>query len=211
MVAIAVVFTASVAGCANRQVGYEVERSDLGYDVRNNSQVQIAALRGDHALLSLSKDFRRSVVDMVNFAFASSQLDAAARQILDQQAVWILAHPLVRLRIYGHTDLVGGYEYNLRLGQRRADAVAAYLVSRGVGANRLEAVVSLGKTRPLVPVDAPEVRNRRTVTEVVGYVPQSASFDFDGKRAHQVYQDYVSGDTSEPPSSETPQAIFISQ
>jgi outer membrane protein OmpA-like peptidoglycan-associated protein len=199
---------AGLAGCADREAGYEVQRAGFGDEVRNNKLAQIG---GDQALLGLSEDFRRSAPDMITFAFNSAILDPTAQRILDQQAAWILRHPIVRLRIYGNTDLVGSPAYNYRLGQRRADAAAAYLVSRGISRGRLEAVVSFGETRPLVLTNAPERLNRRTVTEVVGYAAAGAGFDFDGKRAHRVYQNYVSGERPALVQYGDAQEVFIPQ
>ena len=200
---------AVLGGCATREVGDEVFRPDFGAGVRSNVQAHVAGMNA--ALLGLSQDFRRSAPDRINFAFNSAVLGPEAQRILDQQAAWIVRQPQVRLRIYGHTDLVGSETYNYDLGLRRAQAAAAYLVSRGVEASRLEAVASFGETRPLVPTDDPERINRRTVTEVIGFVQAAAGFDFDGKRAHAVYQDYVTGDVAEPVIPEGATGIFIAQ
>jgi outer membrane protein OmpA-like peptidoglycan-associated protein len=191
------VLLSALAGCADREVGSDIQQADFGDEVRSNDLAQIAAYGGDRVLLGLSEDFRRSAPDMITFAFDSAVIDPTAQRILDQQAAWILRHPIVRLRIYGNTDLVGSPAYNYRLGQRRANAVAAYLVARGVSRGRLEAVVSFGETRPVILTDQPERQNRRTVTEVVGYAAPAAGFDFDGKVAQRVYQEYVSGETPE--------------
>jgi len=185
------------SGCDNRQIGYEAQRAEFGFDVNDNARVQSVAFGGQQELVALSESFRRSAPDMINFQFNSAVLGPEAQRILDMQASWIARYPYVRLRIYGHTDLVGSAEYNQALGQRRANTAAAYLVSRGVARNQLEAVVSLGKTRPLIATSSPERKNRRTVTEVAGYVGRGAGFDFDGKRAHEVYKDYVAGETPE--------------
>lgn len=202
---------AGLAACAHREVGYEVQRAGFGDEVRDNKIAQIGAFGGDRALLGLHEDFRRSATDMITFAFNSATIDATAQRLLDEQAAWILRHPAVRLRIYGNTDLVGSTAYNYRLGQRRANAVAAYLVSRGISSARLEAVVSFGETRPLVPTNDPERLNRRTVTEVVGYASPGAGFDFDGKRAHRVYQNYVSGETPQPVENVDVQEVFVAE
>lgn len=201
-----------LAGCADPEVGAMVDRADFGAAVTNNMQAQSTAFGGDRVLLGLSDDFRRSAPDMINFAFNSAILDPTAQRILDQQAAWIVRNPQVRLRIYGHTDLVGSPAYNYQLGQRRADVAAAYLVSRGVSSTRLEAVASFGETRPLVPTNDPERLNRRTVTEVVGYARPAVGFDFDGKRAHAAYQAYVSGEAAEARSyGENMTEVFIPQ
>lgn len=203
---------ALVAGCADRQIGSEVHRADFGHAATGNVQAHLAALGGDRALLGLSDDFRRVAPDMINFAFDSAALDATARRVLDQQAAWIARHPQVRVRVYGHTDLVGSAAYNQQLGQRRANAAASYLLSRGVRPGQVEAVVSFGQTRPIVPTPNPERRNRRTVTEVIGYATTAAAgFDFDGKRAQAVYQAYVRGDRGRATPAEVTSIVLTPQ
>jgi hypothetical protein len=85
---------------------------------------------------------------------------------------------------------VGSNAYNKSLGQRRANAVVAYLASQGVSRARLEAVASFGETRPLVYTEGPERANRRTVTEVSGLVARRPA-PLDGKYAELIYREYV--------------------
>ncbi len=84
----------------------------------------------------------------VYFAFDSSDLDAAAQSILDANAAWLKANPGKSITIEGNCDERGSREYNLALGQRRADAVKAYLVDHGVDASRIE-TVSFGEEKPV--------------------------------------------------------------
>jgi outer membrane protein OmpA-like peptidoglycan-associated protein len=126
----------------------------------------------------------------VNFAFNSSELDALAMATLDKQADFMRQFPEVTFRVYGHTDAVGGASYNKRLGHRRAQKVVNYLATRGVSKSRLEALASFGETRPLVVTEDAEARNRRTVTEVSGFVKTNGAV-MDGKYAQIVYRDYV--------------------
>ncbi|HGG05895.1 MAG TPA: OmpA family protein, partial [Aliiroseovarius sp.] len=113
-----------------------------------------------------------------------------ARATLVQQASWIKQFPEVRFKVYGHTDLVGSASYNRRLGLRRANAVVSFLVSQGISRSRLEAVVSQGESQPLVVTQGRERRNRRTVTEVTGFV-RNHPLILDGKYADVVYREYV--------------------
>lgn len=69
-------------------------------------------------------------------------------------------------------------------------AAVAYLSSLGISKSRLEAVISYGKTRPLIATNEPEMRNRRTVTEVSGFV-QSAPLVLNGKYAQIIWREYV--------------------
>jgi len=84
----------------------------------------------------------------VYFAFDSSELDMAANGILDANAVWLQAHPDTRITIEGNCDERGSREYNLALGQRRADSVRDYLVNQGATSYNID-TVSFGEERPV--------------------------------------------------------------
>lgn len=145
---------------------------------------------------SLAERFAEEVTPTINFEFNSSVLDQEARAVLRQQATWINQFPEVRFSVYGHTDLVGSNAYNRSLGLRRARAAVAYLVSQGVDRSRLEALVSLGETQPIVATEQRERRNRRTVTEVSGFV-QGHPAVLDGQYARIVHRNYVNSGSSE--------------
>jgi len=110
----------------------------------------------------LGRRFAAEVPTTITFAFNSAVLDQQARGVLRQQAAFIRHFPEVRFTVYGHTDLVGTAEYNHRLGLRRAQAALDYLVSQGIERSRLEALVSLGETQPIVASDDRERGNRRS-------------------------------------------------
>ncbi|NOR64235.1 MAG: OmpA family protein [Rhodobacteraceae bacterium] len=165
------------------------------FSMASNQNYLVQTGQGGSAayLQGLSQQFRDEVATMINFDFNSTVLDGEARRILDQQAAWIIAHPTVKFRVYGHTDKVGSDGFNQRLGLRRARAAVNYLVSKGAPRNRLEAYSSLGETQPVVNTDDRERLNRRTVTDVFGFAPNVIPSDFDGKRAVIVYGNYVAG------------------
>ncbi len=176
----------ATAAC-NREAGHEVDQGDFGNATLNNTAVH----NGDKSYtIQLANRFASEVPTTINFAFDSAQIDAQARAALDQQANWILQFPEVRFRVYGHTDAVGSSAYNKSLGLRRARAAVAYLTSRGISRSRLEAVVSFGETQPVVPTPNRERQNRRTVTEVNGFVSRHPTV-LDGKYAQVVYREYV--------------------
>ena len=85
---------------------------------------------------------------------------------------------------------MGSNGYNKRLGLARANAVVNFFATQGISRSRLEAVVSYGETQPLVVTQGRERRNRRTVTEVSGFV-QSHPIIMDGKYAEVVHREYV--------------------
>lgn len=169
------------------EAGALVDTGGFGEATLNNQLV----MTGERQYtFDLAKRFATEVDSTVNFAFNSSQLDGAAQAILRQQADWIRQFPEIRFRVYGHTDLVGSDRANKTLGKRRADAVVRYLSTLGISTSRLEAVVSFGETQPLVVTQGRERRNRRTVTEVSGFVERHPTV-LDGKYAQIIYRDYV--------------------
>ena len=171
----------------NREVGSGLDEGGFGNPTMQNTLV----MTGQQSYaIDLGRRFASEVPSTVTFAFNSAQLDGTARQILTQQANFMRQFPEVRFRVYGHTDLVGSDAYNKRLGQRRADAVVHHLSSLGVGRDRLEAVVSFGETQPLIFTQDKERRNRRTVTEVSGFV-RNHPIVMQGKYAEVVFREYV--------------------
>lgn len=178
--------------CAQREAGQPLDREYFGVATANNT----AVLTGDRSYqIQLATRFAKEVNSTINFDFDSAVLDGAARQTLDQQAHWIRQFPEVRFRVYGHTDAVGSTAYNKSLGLRRARAAVNYLVSRGIGRDRLEAVVSYGETQPLIVTEARERQNRRTVTEVSGFVAARIN-ELDGKYSQVIYRDYIASAAS---------------
>jgi len=111
--------------------------------------------------------FVNSVGDRVHFTVDQSTLNDEARSILDAQASWMAQNAEFTALIEGHADEQGTREYNLALGARRASAVQAYLVSKGVADNRLS-TITYGKERPLAICSTEECwsKNRRAVTVV---------------------------------------------
>jgi len=183
---------ALLAGCEytpswHNEAGAQIDEGGFGNPTMNNTQIQ----SGERSYVaSLGGRFSSEVTNTVNFAFNSAQLDDASRAVLRQQATWIRQFPEVRFKVFGHTDLVGSNAYNKRLGLRRARAVVAYLSTQGISRSRLEAVVSRGESQPIVATNGREVRNRRTVTEVTGFV-HNHPLVLNGKYAQIIFREYV--------------------
>lgn len=113
--------------------------------------------------------FRQNVVsDTINFDLDQYDIDARARQILDSQAQWLMQYPNTRITLEGHADERGTREYNLALGDRRANAAKNYLAARGVSPTRIT-TISYGKERPIAlgSDEASWAQNRRAVTIVI--------------------------------------------
>jgi peptidoglycan-associated lipoprotein len=94
-----------------------------------------------------AEDFRVNVGDTVFFDVDQSSIRADGQAVLQKQAAWLKQYPQVRLMVEGHCDERGTREYNIALGDRRANAVREYLVSLGVDGARL-VTKSFGKERP---------------------------------------------------------------
>ena len=115
----------------------------------------------------LARDFVENTTDTVFFAFDSSTLSSEAQAALDTQVAWLKKHDDVNVIVQGHCDDRGTREYNLALGERRANAVKQYLVSQGIEESRIS-TISYGKERPAVlgNNEAAWAQNRRAVTVV---------------------------------------------
>ena len=175
-----------------RESGALADTGAFGNSLLNNQLVQTGERQ---YTLDLANRFANEVLTTVNFAFNSAALDAGARDTLNEQAKWIRQFPEIRFRVYGHTDSVGGTRYNKSLGQQRANAVVHYLTTQGISRSRLEAISSFGETQPLIVTSGRERRNRRTVTEVTGFVNTHENV-LDGKYAQIIYRDYVNSGVS---------------
>ncbi len=112
-----------------------------------------------------AEEFKDSVGDRVFFAFDRHDLTPDARGVLERQSDWLKRFPDITVTIAGHTDERGTREYNLALGERRANSVKSYLVALGVEPNRIR-TVSYGKEQPVDPRSDKEAwsMNRRGVT-----------------------------------------------
>lgn len=108
-----------------------------------------------------------NVGDRVFFETDSTDLTPSARTTLENQAAWLAQYTALGVTIEGHADERGTREYNLALGERRANSVKNYLVALGVAPSRIT-VLSYGKERPAVPGsnDMAWSQNRRGVTKV---------------------------------------------
>lgn len=171
----------------NKEAGAKVDEGQFGNSTMNNTLIQTGQME---YTMALAQRFAAEVPDTITFAFNSAQVTPQMTAILDRQANFIRQFPEVRFKVFGHTDLVGSQSYNYALGLRRAKAVVAYMSSKGISRSRLEAVVSYGKTRPLIQTNEAEERNRRTVTEVSGFV-DSAPLVLNGKYAAIIYRTYA--------------------
>ncbi len=98
----------------------------------------------------------------VHFGYDKSNLDSSSKKDIAKNVEWMKANPAAKVQIEGHCDSRGTIEYNVALGERRANAVKAYMVSLGISNDRLS-VISYGKEKPLEQGDteAAWAKNRR--------------------------------------------------
>lgn len=98
---------------------------------------------------SLTSAFKKTGNDVVYFSFNGYSLDATAKAELAAQAEWLKENPKALIVIEGRCDERGTREYNLALGDRRANAARSYLMTLGIAANRIR-TISYGKDKPVV-------------------------------------------------------------
>lgn len=144
------------------QTGAPVLIEPLGKTIRNFILKPLPKKR-----ISLLKKDKIEISSRIPFEYNKSRLLKASEFILDDVVDLILSNPQIKMiRIEGHTDDTGSEEYNQQLSEARAQAVLEYLVSKGVPAERLQAV-GYGFTRPLAPNDTEEGRAKNRRVEFV--------------------------------------------
>ena len=126
-----------------------------------DSQLQGDVYTGTDTVEYLAK----GVPDRVFFATNESVLTTASRDTLRKQAAWMRKNSSLTFTIEGHADERGTREYNLALGERRANAAKDYLMTYGVSGKRIS-VISYGKEKPVNTASTPLAwsQNRRSVT-----------------------------------------------
>ncbi len=112
-------------------------------------------------------DLVANVGDRIYFPFNANGLTDDAKATLGRQAAWLARYPQVQIQIAGNCDDRGTEEYNLALGNRRANAARDYLVAQGVSADRIT-TISYGKDRPTALGDDEQAwtQNRNAITSV---------------------------------------------
>ena len=127
----------------------------------------ITETAGSGIVAGSQEDLIVNVGDRVFFGYDSSDLDSDALELLQDQVAWLKQNSGVSVTIEGHCDERGTREYNLALGEKRAQAVKNYLISLGISSDRVS-TISYGKERPAVvgSNDGAWAQNRRSVTIV---------------------------------------------
>ena len=156
-----------VAACATKPKD-EADASGSGSTASDSSvEGTITETTGSGIVAGSQEDLIVNVGDRVFFGYDSSDLDSDALELLQDQVAWLKQNSNVSITIEGHCDERGTREYNLALGEKRAQAVKNYLIGLGVSPDRVS-TISYGKERPAVvgSNDGAWAQNRRSVTLV---------------------------------------------
>jgi peptidoglycan-associated lipoprotein len=153
-----------VSACSSNKDG-SADQMDMSGDPSLSGDAMGGA--GGTAVPGTQEDLVVNVGDRVLFGYDSYDISAEGRTTLENQAAWLGQYPNLSVTIEGHADERGTREYNLALGERRANAVKNYLTTLGVDAGRIS-TVSYGKERPAVEGadEGSWAQNRRGVTTV---------------------------------------------
>ena len=157
-----------VAACATKPKD-EADSSGSGSSSSGDSVSEgtITETTGSGIVAGSQEDLIVNVGDRVFFGYDSSDLDSDALELLQDQVAWLKQNSEVSVTIEGHCDERGTREYNLALGEKRAQAVKNYLIGLGINPDRVS-TISYGKERPAVvgSNDGAWAQNRRSVTTV---------------------------------------------
>ncbi len=158
-----------VAACATKPKD-SADASGTGSSSTDSSVASDGTLSetaGSGIVAGSQEDLIVNVGDRVFFGYDSSDLDSDALELLQDQVAWLKQNSDVSITIEGHCDERGTREYNLALGEKRAQAVKNYLIGLGINADRVS-TISYGKERPAVvgSNDGAWAQNRRSVTIV---------------------------------------------
>ena len=160
-IAVLAVLSSAVAittGCATKRATSEVVVAPLGIPGGQVGYNGAVIVDNSAAVITGAENLQA----VVYFAFDSSEITAQAASVLNQHVSLLNSNPAAGVVIAGHTDERGSREYNMALGERRAQAARNYLAAQGVAANNIR-VISYGEERPAAAGNTEEAyaQNRR--------------------------------------------------
>jgi peptidoglycan-associated lipoprotein len=163
-------------GCGKKQISSEPYGTDSAEEARRKAEEEAlrrqkagigeedltAQEREERARMMLSEERKAFENEDIYFPYDSAALTPEAQEILRQKAAWLQDNPTARVTIEGHCDERGTNEYNLALGEARAQSTKNYLIDLGISASRI-GTISYGEERPLDPRSSEEAwsKNRR--------------------------------------------------
>lgn len=149
---------ALTTGCATKQTTSEIVVAPLGIPDGQVGYTGAIVMDNSGAVISAANNLQA----VVYFAFDSSEITSQSASVLSQHASLLTSNPAASVLIAGHTDERGSREYNMALGERRAQSASAYLAAQGVPANNIR-VISYGEERPAAAGTTEEAyaQNRR--------------------------------------------------
>ncbi|MGE6407402.1 peptidoglycan-associated lipoprotein Pal [Psychrobacter sp. B29-1] len=145
-IAVLAVLSSAVAlttGCATKRTTSEVVVAPLGIPDGQVGYNGAVIVDNSNAVITGAENIQA----VVYFAFDSSEITAQSASVLNQHVSLLNSNPAATVVIAGHTDERGSREYNMALGERRAQAARNYLAAQGVTANNIR-VISYGEERP---------------------------------------------------------------
>ena len=160
-IAVLAVLSSAVAittGCATKRATSEVVVAPLGIPGGQAGYNGAVMVGNSNAVITGAENIQA----VVYFAFDSSEITAQAASVLNQHVSLLNSNPSAGVVVAGHTDERGSREYNMALGERRAQAARDYLSAQGVAANNIR-VISYGEERPAAAGNAEDAyaQNRR--------------------------------------------------
>jgi peptidoglycan-associated lipoprotein len=149
-----------------------IRRADEAAAAAERAAAEAAAAERREAERRMA-EARATLEEMIFFDYDEAEITAASERVLRAKVDILRRSPAVRIRIAGHADERGSNEYNIALGNRRAEAVREFMANFGVDANRI-AIISYGEDRPLVNQsnEAAWSRNRRAEFEITAGADQ---------------------------------------
>ena len=148
-----------LSGCAKKELRTDMPAPEVK---KKTTGLSDAELREQRLKEELARKRMMFLNEMVGFDFDKSDIRPDAAEVLKRKAAWLQENGGVNIIIEGHCDERGTDEYNLALGERRANSAKAFLVSLGIADARME-TISYGEERPLDPGQSEEAwtKNRR--------------------------------------------------
>lgn len=146
-----VLLVASIAGCKKPKKAYSIPSSGPGTAGSEwGDGIPLSAMPDSMVFEEITDPEMKAIFEDIHFDYDDSSVKDSERPILENIGVWLKDNPAVVIQVEGHCDERGSNEYNLALGERRSLGVRGYLVTLGVGPERVY-TISYGEERSVDP------------------------------------------------------------